>query len=219
MAGYTFSKSMDDSSSYTDQINPFNPRLSTGLSAFDLTNNVVISYGYELPFDQITRIRNRFTQDWRVSGITHMASGVPITIAETDDRSLVGTCDAGQIGLCIDEPTFTPGKLINDKNPRHGNPYFNTSLYSLEPLGQVGNSRRRFFHGPGMDNYDMALLKDLRFNESRSLEFRAEFFNVFNHAQFWGASSVNGNINSSQFGYVTNNSGPRIGQLAMKLNF
>ena len=53
---------------------------------------------------------------------------------------------------------------------------------------------RRFFNGPGLNNYDMALLKNLRLTESKSLQFRVEAFNVFNHAQFFGPQAVDGNI-------------------------
>jgi hypothetical protein len=85
------------------------------------------------------------------------------------------------------------GKVLADTNPRHGNSYFNTSLFSNEQLGQLGNSRRRFFHGPGLNNFDMALAKTTRFTESKELQLRLEAFHVFNHAQF---SNPTGEINS-----------------------
>src|SRR5205085_2573428 len=100
--------------------------------------------------------------------------------------------------------------------PRHGNPYFNTSLFSNESLGQFGNSRRRFFHGPGLNNFDMALLKSLKFSESKELQFRFEAFNLFNHAQF---RNPDGEINSSTFGVVTSARLPRIMQAGLKFVF
>jgi len=72
------------------------------------------------------------------------------------------------------------------------------------------------FHGPGVNNWDMALLKDTKLTESVNLEFRAEFFNIFNHAQFL---AVNGNVNSPTFGQVQSVQQPRIGQLSFKVNF
>lgn len=78
-----------------------------------------------------------------------------------------------------------------------------------------GNSNRRFFHGPGIDNWDFSLHKSTAITEKTNLEFRAEFFNVFNHAQF---SGVTGDILGS-FGAVTSARAPRIGQLALKLSF
>ncbi len=111
---------------------------------------------------------------------------------------------------------FPAGKVLADTNPRHGNSYFNTSLFSNEQLGQFGNSRRRFFHGPGLNNFDMALAKNTKFTESKELQFRVEAFNLFNHAQF---SNPTGEINSSQFGLVTSARAARILQLGLKFLF
>ena len=96
---------------------------------------------------------------------------------------------------------------------------FNTSLFSPNALGTPGNASRRMFYGPGMDNYDMALHKVTRLGESKALEIRFETFNTFNHTQFFGPNAVNGNIDSSTFGYVTNAASPRISQVAAKFTF
>ena len=104
-------------------------------------------------------------------------------------------------------------------NPRNGKSYFNTSLFSLQTLGTPGNAKRRFFYGPGFDNYDMALMKAVPLTDSKSLQFRMEAFNVFNHAQFFGPTSVNGNMNSSTFGQVVGAASPRLMQAAVKLIF
>jgi hypothetical protein len=89
-------------------------------------------------------------------------------------------------------------------------------VFSPEALGQLGNSRRRFFHGPGLDNFDMALLKSIKFTESKELQLRLEAFNLFNHAQFQNPS---GEINSSEFGIVTSARDGRILQLGLKILF
>jgi hypothetical protein len=86
-------------------------------------------------------------------------------------------------------------------------------------LGTPGNAKRRFFYGPGMDNFDMALLKNVRLTESKSLQFRLEAFNAFNHAQFFGPQAVDGNIASSTFGQVISASSPRLVQLSLKFFF
>jgi hypothetical protein len=91
--------------------------------------------------------------------------------------------------------------------------YFSKSAFVSGPLGGFGNANRRFFHGPGFNNWDMALHKDTRIAESMTIQFRAEFFNLFNHAQF---SLPNGNFNSSLFGAVTSARDPRIGQMSLK---
>ena len=150
-----------------------------------------------------------------MSGITRFSTGLPVVIYESDDRSLLGTSFTGPIILDVDTPSYTPGSL-NIRNPRSGQPYFNTSLFSREPLGQLGNSSRRFFHGPGTNNFDLALLKSTKLTETSSLEFRAEFFNIFNHAQF---QNVQGSVTASNFGLAQSAAAPRIGQLALRLSF
>jgi hypothetical protein len=83
----------------------------------------------------------------------------------------------------------------------------------------VGNSGRRLFSGPGIDNYDLTLQKNLKLNESKSLEMRLEAFNAFNHSQFYGPTSVDGNISSGTFGHVVSAAPPRLLQVALKIHF
>jgi hypothetical protein len=215
LVAYTYSKSMDDSSAATEQVMPFDPGLEWALSAFNVTNNFVTSYSYELPFDKAFSRPARLTKGWVLSGITRFSSGFPVNIAENDDLSLLGNTSVGPTGSA-DEPNYTAGKLLSQTNPRKGGTYFNTSLFSPENLGQFGNAKRRFFGGPGLNNWDMALAKDVPFTESKSLEFRVEFFNIFNHAQF---ATPSGLINGGSFGVVTNANDPRIGQVAAKFHF
>jgi hypothetical protein len=218
-ASYTYSKSIDQSSNVGEEVNPITPALSRALSAFDVKHNFVASYAYELPFDRLFRASNRWTTGWTLSGITHFSSGFPVTLLNYGDNSLLGAEPNGINNYGVDEPQFTPGPLHLNSNPRNGNPYFNTSLFSLQPLGQPGNATRRFFYGPGIDNYDMALLKSFPLTETKSLQFRLEGFNLFNHAQFYGPTSVDGNINSSSFGEVVSAAAPRRVQAALKFAF
>jgi hypothetical protein len=218
-ASYTFGKSIDQSSNVGEEVNPINPALSRALSAFDVTHNFVVSYAYELPFERLFGVSNRWTKGWTLSGITHFSSGFPVTLLNYGDNSLLGAEPNGVNNYGVDEPQFTPGPLDLNSNPRNGKSYFNTSLFSLQPLGTPGNAQRRFFYGPGLDNYDMALLKSVPLTESKSLQFRMEGFNVFNHAQFFGPTAVNGNMNSSTFGQVVSAGSPRLLQAAIKLIF
>ena len=214
LVGYTYSKSMDNASGYGEQVNFLRPKDSIALSAFDATHNFVTSYNYQLPFDKLKA--NRLTKGWALSGITRFSTGLPVTLIENDNQSLLGTQFTGPIPLGIDVPDYN-GASIHTVDPRtHGLRYFDTSPFSMEQLGQLGNARRRFFHGPGLNNWDMALLKDTVITESVNLQLRAEFFNVFNHTQFQNA---NGNITSGTFGLVTQAAPSRIGQLSIKLNF
>jgi hypothetical protein len=218
-ASYTYGKSMDQSSNIGEEVNPFNPALSYGISSFDVKHNVVVSYEYQLPFDQFLR-PNRVTKGWSFSGISHFASGFPITMINNGDNSLIGTNPNGINNSSIDEPDYSGGPLHLNHNPRkNNNNYFDTAAFSINAVGTAGNARRRFFYGPGTDNFDMAVQKNLPLTESKSLLFRVEAFNVFNHTQFSGPTSVDGDIGSSTFGNVISAAPPRILQGALKFAF
>ncbi len=218
-ASYTYSKSIDQSSNVGEEVNPINPALSRSLSAFDVKHNFVVSYNYQLPFARLFRAQNRWTQGWTLSGITRFSSGFPVTLLNYGDNSLLGAEPNGINNYGVDEPQYTPGSWSENGNPRNGKSYFNTSLFSLQPLGTPGNAPRRFFYGPGSDNYDMTLAKNFALTESKSLDFRIDAFNVFNHAQFFGPLAVDGNISGSTFGQVVKATDPRIMQAAIKFNF
>ncbi len=219
LVAYTYEKSIDNGSSSFDATNPFNPRQSRALSVFDVPQDLTVSYTVQLPFDKLTGgSMTRLTRGWALSGITIFAKGEPIQLSETDDNSLSGT-----FADTIDVPSYNPGNgpLFLNKNPRNsaGQAYFNPNYFQLEPIGQVGNVMRRYFSGPGISNFDMALLKDTQITERTTVQFRAEAFNIFNHAQF---NNPSGNINNSGaggFGYVTSARDPRIMQLALKFLF
>ncbi|MGB0124428.1 MAG: carboxypeptidase regulatory-like domain-containing protein [Silvibacterium sp.] len=218
-AAYTYGKSMDQSSNIGEEVNPFNPALSYAISSFDIKHNFVVSYEYQLPFDQFFH-PDRLTRGWSLSGITHFASGFPVTVINNGDNSLIGTNPNGVNNSSIDEPDYDGGPLRLNKNPRtNGNHYFDATAFSMNALGEPGTSKRRFFYGPGADNYDMAVAKNLPLTESKALLFRVEAFNVFNHAQFDGPASVDGDIGSSTFGNVVSAAAPRILQGALKFNF
>ena len=142
-----------------------------------------------------------------------------MTLVNYGDNSLLGAEPNGINNYGVDEPDVVSGPLNLNHNPSNGQPYFNTSLFSENALGTPGDASRRFFSGPGMINFDMALTKSLRLTESRSLQFRMEGFNVFNHAQFFGPQAVDGNINSATFGQVVNAASPRLMQAAVKFAF
>jgi hypothetical protein len=119
----------------------------------------------------------------------------------------------------IDLPNYTPGNLQINHNPRNGLPYFNTSLFTPNASGTQGDAKRRFFYGPGINNFDGALHKITKLTEAKSLEFRFETFNTFNHTQFYPNGSVDGNISSPTFGPVLKAAASRVAQVALKFNF
>ena len=218
LAGYTYSKALSNASGYGEAVNPLDHN-ERSLSAFDIPNNFVVSYNYLVPFDKLGGPR-RLTQGWRLSGITRFSTGIPVTLLESDDRSLLGTNGSGPSELPIDTPNFSGGSLTYH-DPRSGQPYFDTSGFSQETVGVLGTASRRFFHGPGINNWDLVVAKDTRLTEGTSLEIRGEFFNAFNHAQFF--LNYADYANPANFGYVRAPAGgadaPRIIQLSAKLVF
>lgn len=209
LGAYTWSKSFDDSSGFYDQINPYTANHARSLSTFDLTHNFVVSYSYDLPFGRSAHgFRRKALAGWSLSGITRFTTGFPVTLSEDDDGSLCGCGGA-------DVPNYD-GQPIHLFNPRKAGQYFDTSPFTVENLGVSGNTSRRFFHGPGINNWDLALHKGTNIGEKSAFEFRAEFFNIFNHAQF---TSPSGDVNAGNFGQVTGVRAPRIGQVALKFSF
>ena len=219
LAAYTYSKSLDQSSSLAEAVNPINANLSKALSAFDMRHNFVTSYRVALPIAALVARRNRWTEDWSLSGVTRLSTGMPVTLFNNNDTSLLGTIPNGINNDGVDTPNYASGDLKLNRNPRNGAPAFNTSLFSLPALGQIGTAARRSFYGPGIENFDVALRKDLRLNETRSMEFRLEAFNVLNHAQFYGPAAVNGNITSASFGQIVSAAAGRGLQAAVKFGF
>jgi hypothetical protein len=213
---YTFSKNLTDASSFAE-MNFSNFHLSRGLATYDSKHNFVASYTYALPIDRsLTFLPKRLTQGWNVSGITRFATGFPISLSESGDRSLTGQDSSAT----VDHPNFI-GPLVITPDVRNtpNHQYFNASAFTAEALGTMGNADPRFFHGPGINNWDLALQKNTRVRESMSIQFRAEFFNALEHAQF---SAPSGSFTSKQFGTVTSvqtasrGSGGRIGQVSVK---
>jgi Carboxypeptidase regulatory-like domain len=217
--GYTYSKSIDQASSLADILDPFNFNATRGLSAFDLRHNFVATYVYRLPLERLTSRASVVTQGWAISGITRASSGFPVSISTDLDNSLMGSLPNGVNNHSADLPDFAGGPLEINGNPRNSLPYFNTSLFSPNALGTFGNSRRRFFYGPGLFNTDLAVLKTFQLSESKALMFRLEAFNVFNHTQFFGPAAVNGDLSSGLFGQVVNAAPPRLMQAALKFAF
>jgi len=210
---------MDQSSNIGEAVNPLNPSLSYALSSFDVKNNFVLSYEYQLPFDQIFHSSNRWTSGWRWSGITRFNSGFPVTLVNNGDNSLLGTNPNGVNNSGIDLPDYNGGPLHLNHNPRrNAQNYFDTSAFTMNALGTAGNAKRRFFYGPGSDNFDMAVAKNLPITESKVMIFRIEAFNIFNHAQFSGPASVDGNLGSTTFGNVVSAAPARVVQAAVKLS-
>jgi hypothetical protein len=212
LAAYTYSKAIDNSSGFGQWVNFSNPRLTRSLSSFDTTHNFVFSYTWAIPLDRALRgAPKRLTQGWNFAGITRFTEGLPVAISQNgDDVSLFGSGNT-------DVPDLVGKIQIQDpRNPAHS--FFNRDAFASGPVGAFGNSNRQFFHGPGINNFDISLMKKTAITESKGFEIRADFFNVFNHAQF---NNPHGNFSifGDQMGVVTSAKDPRIGQLSAKFYF
>ncbi len=139
LAGYTYSKSQDQSSNVGEEVNPLDPSLSKALSAFDVKHNFVVSYSYQIPFERLFHATNRWTQGWELSGITHFSTGLPVTLVNYGDNSLLGAEPNGINNFGVDEPDYTGGPLDLNHNPRNGQSYFNTVPIQRERLGHAGH--------------------------------------------------------------------------------
>jgi len=218
LVSYTWAHSFD---SYSAAYDPRNPSRAYGPSTFDIRNNLVMSYNWELPFARLFGSR-RITSGWHLAGITRFADGTPV--------SLQGGGDYALTNLGLDYPTQIGP--IHKSNPRiYGNQYFSQTSFAGFPLatnslgpcgyevcGVTGSSPQYAFSGPGTINTDASLEKDTKLTERVSINFRIEMFNVFNHANFL-SSGVVGNPSSGQFGQATTVSPGRIGQISGKIIF
>lgn len=214
LGAYTYSKAIDNSSGFGQWVNWENPRLTRSLSSFDVTHNFVLSYAWQIPFDKaFANAPKRLTQGWNFSGITRFTTGLPIAISESsDDLSLTGSSNTDEPNLVGKVVTFDPRTKV-DSNGNHY--FFDPSAFAPGPLGGFGNSNRQFFHGPGINNFDIALMKRTNITESKAFEIKAEFFNLFNHAQF---NNPDGDFNGNM-GVVSSARDPRIGQFSAKFYF
>ncbi|HET9406067.1 MAG TPA: carboxypeptidase regulatory-like domain-containing protein [Candidatus Sulfotelmatobacter sp.] len=220
LASYTLAKAIDNSSGFNDNVNFQNPRLSRGLSDTDVHHNFVASYIWAIPFQRaFVRLPKRLTQGWQLQGIVHLATGFPISLQQSgEDISLAGSSSTDMPDLVgkvkiVNPRNFNPNCPNSDGTLGATGCYFLPQAFAPNTtLGTFGTANRRFFHGPGINSFDMGLTKGIRITEAKSIEIRGEFFNIFNHAQFLNPSGdIDGN-----FGVVTNARDPRIGQLSAK---
>jgi hypothetical protein len=216
---YTFSKSIDNASSFENILKPICDRCNRALSLFDARHRVVISYLWQLPVPQYQGLKGKALDGWAVSGITSFQSGFPVRIESSNDSELMNSFDFE-----------LPGKpdLIapfHTQDPRtHGGYAFDPNSFALPvqsasstPLQLLGNSPRTLCCGAGIDNFDFSVQKQLPIGETKHFEFRAEFFNIFNHTQFLNGD---GNISDgADFGRVKHTRDPRQIQFALKFAF
>jgi hypothetical protein len=214
-ASYTWSKSLDEASTFEETLNPFNPRASRALSLFNSAQRFVISYDWELPIAKRPGVAGAVLNDWAISGITEFQSGFPIRLDTEDDTELINSV----FFLGTEAPSMT-GKLqkLDPKQP--GNLYLNYNQFSDPPLGQFNNGTpRSVCCGPGLEDWDLSIQKKIALSESKYFQFRGEIFNLFNHTNF---ANPDGHYSDGlgQFGKISLLSGDqRELQFALKFFF
>jgi hypothetical protein len=227
IVNYTYSKALGNASSAdlgsqnNDGFrNSLYPNKEYGPLDFDIRNRFVASYVYDLPFGTGQRFATHFRPvdevigHWNWSGIVTLSNGTWFTV--TDGNANFANSDGQQ------RPDVVPGVKATSK-PCIAGTFFNTCAFQDPQPGSSGNVGLNTLEGPGDKNVDFALLKTIPLGESRRIEFRAEAFNAFNHANFqFAAPGPQNSINSTimgtgTFGYLTGALSPRLLQLALKL--
>lgn len=212
LASYTWSRSIDNASSFENVVNPIDPRKSRSLSLFDARHRLVVSEYWRIPERRTSNWARHLANGWALSGILTLQSGFPIRLTSSSDKELMNSFDLETPG----EPTqVAPFRHLDPQ--KSGGYYFDPSSFVEAPLGQIGNAPRTICCGPGTTNLDFAVHKVVAMRESKKLEFRTEIFNVFNHTQFF---NPDGNITDGpSFGQVRRARDPRVVQLALRFTF
>lgn len=207
-AAYTWSHALSNNRSLTPYQNtataqdPYNLRLNYGSSPLNVPQVFTVSLVYSLPLlSQANGITRTVLGGWKLSDITTVQSG----------GSLDPALGIARQGLATRPTLIAPVQQIDTVNQ-----WFSTSSFVQPPAGFYGNAGPGVITGPGLINFDLALHKDFRIRERHMVEFRSEYFNVLNHANFGGVVTTLGN---AAFGRVTSAKDPRILEFALRYRF
>jgi hypothetical protein len=244
-ASYTFSKTMDNASSFEDALNPFNFNATYGLSKYHAKNRFVFNYVWDLPVPKFDGFKGKLLDGWEVSGILSFQSGFPVRITSQADNELLDSTfnfeAPGEPNLVAPFKTVNPRSTVCQFGTgplAPGAPpcvpvsgyVFDPNLFdncdtvtcpgdlTAVPLGKIGNSPRSICCGPGINETDMSFSKQTSLTERLHMEFRLDIFNMWNHAQFY---SVDGNVGNQggTFGQPLKVRDPRLLQFALKFKF
>jgi hypothetical protein len=228
-AAWTWSKAMG----YAETAGILNPFIGYrtrgyGKMAYDRTHNFVLSYSYELPKFSVywNNAFTRFASDrWQVTGVTSFISGAPTGITYT---LVSGADNTGATGSGVDTRVDVTCNATLPKGSQSFYQAFNTKC--VGPPGAatfgIGNAPKDVFRGPGINNFDISIVKNFQFtsNEARFVQFRFEMYNAFNHTQFSAIDTgarfdAAGNQTNTLFGSYTTARDPRRVQLGLKVRF
>jgi hypothetical protein len=243
-ASYTFSKSIDDTSAVPGGISgtpgvvlqtlpqdPFHPEKDRGPSTFDVRQVFAVSLIQRLPLERVHLFQplgKTLTRGWQFLNITTMTSGSPFSVYSGIQQTGVGVDGTDRPDLAS-MPDFLTSRAVREDY--FGRGAANSSFFQI-PIkvpggtgpnqGVFGTLGRNTFRGPAFRQFDMALIKDTAFGrrgngEFANLQFRAEFFNIFNEVNFGLPSNI---VRGSGFGIISKTAGPsRQIQFSLKLNY
>ncbi len=209
LANYTWSKTIDD----VDSSNPFNRRAGRALATEDIEHNFKFSNIFAVPRVNVTGAASKILNGWELNSIVVWQSGFPFTVSSGRDNSFSG--------VGSDRADFLGGDAtLSSSRPRGERilKWFDTSKFKTNAVGTFGNAGRNILRGPNFFNADFGIVKNTAITERVNLQFRSEFFNLFNSVNF---KFPNGNASSSQFGRITEvvADSQRIIQFGLKLSF
>ncbi len=236
---WTYGKSIDNVSGFRTgaaRVPYYDWNRFRAVSNFDLTHYVVFSGGWDLPFDRMwTSGPKRLTTGWTLSPIMTFRTGQPLDIYAgiSRSRTRTGPSAAGDPNLVrvnlMNSVSYFDPHSVRALNGTSGNFYldpsaFSTAAFSASGFDPVNNASQRTYgtlgrnaiRGPHRVNLDMSLVKAVPIRERLNMQFRFEFFNIFNHAEFSNPSTT---FTSGTFGQISNTADPRIIQLAARLMF
>jgi hypothetical protein len=189
LASYTYSHALDENTSSPGSplANPYNLRADYGDSDLNVPNRFVASANYQLPFKADGAL-NPWVQGWQVNAILQYFDGIPFSVTSANGVG-DGLTPRSETVPGLGNGSLSPGK-------RSLQEWFNTSAFVSIPLtgplanGQWGDSGRNILQGPGTKNVDFSVFKNFQLAESKVLQIRGEFFNLFNTPQFNNPSAT-----------------------------
>ncbi len=234
MASYTFGKVQTNNLGYYGSagvaaegaywVNAYDPEANYGLAFHDVRHNFVFAANYELPFGKDKKwgsdwsgVTNTILGGWKVSAIFQARTGFPITVQNSNRRSLQGTRSA-EWPNCVGNPVPSNQSITSDPNAPANSKWLDIAAFQVPALGTFGNCGIGIATAPGYSNVDAALSKRFKVGGARALEFRAEAFNLLNHPSFGPPGR---DINTpSTFGIITSTvSSPRVVEFVLKFFF
>ena len=220
---WTWSKSMDfvDAETQVIQADLVNPRVwNYGLASFDRTHVVKINWQYDVPRPGVANpVLRAVLHHWQLSGITTFQSGAPVGVGYSQlvATDITGTPSQGARIVVTGNPVLPKSERTFSRN-------FRTEVFQLPQRGTFGNAAKTLLRGPGANNFDIAVFKNIPIDEAFKAQFRCEMYNAFNHTQFTGFDTgarfdAQGQQVNPRFGEFTAAARARAIQLALRLSF